>query len=138
MIAQINQPYGFNYTALDQDDSIFVQAAIYDVTAGFPGTLFATVNMVLTTVGSYDGLHTFSVSGKLYKIAMTVYTDGTYTVVDPDRAPLNDMVQTVDLSGGSNTTTVVTVDALRAQVIQPAIVVAQFIGEEVEAQILEE
>lgn len=104
MIAQIYQPYGFNYTAVDQNDALFVQAAIYDITTGLPGTLFSTIDMVLTTPGSYDGSIVFEVGQRLYKIAMAVYTDGTYTILNTDYAPQSSMVQTIgNVLSGSQT-----------------------------------
>lgn len=97
MIAKAGVPYGFNYTAFDHDESLFVAAQIYNVTTGTP-VFLSQVPMFHVEQGSYNGVFT-PADGQVYAIVMLVYTDGTYTTPDPDRSPGAESVQGVDMSG---------------------------------------
>lgn len=81
----------FDYTDFGQSPSLFVQASVYEVILGSP--VFVTnVEMAYVTLGAYLGLFTGE-TGKLYSISKMVFTDGTFTVPDPDRAPGADTFQ---------------------------------------------
>lgn len=75
----------FDYAAYDQNNVLFVQSSIYDLTSGAP-IFVSVVPMVHVFAGVYFGVFT-GVFEHTYQIPSVVYTDGTYVVVDPLRAP---------------------------------------------------
>lgn len=95
-IAQSGIPFGINYTSYDQLSSLFVRASIYDITSGSP-SFVANVNLTHASAGSYNGIYT-GTAGKVYAVVSAVYTDGTYSTLDPNRSPATDPVQCLDFA----------------------------------------
>lgn len=93
-IIQSGKPFPFDYTAFDERSDLFVSASIFDVT----GTPFLVQNVVMSHVflGCYVGMFTGSID-RQYAIIKAVYTDGTYSTPDPNRAPGTDTVQCLDI-----------------------------------------
>lgn len=82
----------FNYGAYDQATGLFIAAKVYDVTSGL--SLITTVHFAHVAFGVYFGSFTGTLS-HTYLIQKSVYTDGTYTVVDTSRAPGADSLQVI-------------------------------------------
>lgn len=99
MIVKAGAPFSYNYTAFDQDDSLFVLARIWDVTN--TPTLVDSVEMENTEFGNYFGTF-IPLSNKTYSIVMVVFTDNTYTVVDDTRSPGSLTVQSIMFESGSD------------------------------------
>lgn len=99
-------PYGFNYVAADKQSGLNVAASIYDITSGTP-VFVVKVPMVEVLAGSYAGVFTPQ-NGKVYDIISLVYTDPGFTILDPDRAPGTETLQTYNFpsSGGGGGQTV--------------------------------
>lgn len=88
------QLFSFKYPAFDLDTNLFVQANIYDISTGVPN--FVTqVAMTDVANGYYIGTYT-GLPIKSYLVISVVYTDGTYSVVDTERAPDSDCYKSVD------------------------------------------
>lgn len=103
MIARSGAPYGFNYVVADQSTGLFIRATIYDITNGGPGVLVTTVNLFampgVGSPGSYAGVFTPDID-KVYNIVSMVYTDNTYSTIDPNFAPGCETVQSVNFATG--------------------------------------
>lgn len=90
--------FTFNYPAFDQVTNLSVQARIYDVTTGAPSLVSSVVLSNLLS-GFYSG--TFQgQSGKAYLVITNVYTDGTFTTVDPSRSPAAECYKSSDAPVG--------------------------------------
>lgn len=113
MIVLDSQPFGFVYTAYDESTSLFVRAAIYDIT-GAPAFV---ANVVMSNVvrGTYSGIYT-GTTGVTYLVEMAVYTDGTYATPDPLRSPGSLTVQCVTVSGGGSITLVKTIGTVQGEI----------------------
>lgn len=83
----------FNYTAFDQDETLSVQASIYDVSSGSP-VFLTTVNLVGIAHGAYTGNYTGALN-KTYLVAIAVFTDNTYATVNTERPPVAYCFQTL-------------------------------------------
>lgn len=94
-LVDADSAFCFNYVDFGQDDSLFVRAEIYDVTSG-TAVFLQYVVMDAVGVGLYSGNFTGD-SGKTYLIISLIYTDGTYTTPDPDRAPNSHCIQVIGL-----------------------------------------
>lgn len=83
--------FPFNYGAFDGATTLDVAAEIYDTSLGAPAFLQQSI---LTEVfgGIYFGYYN-GIFGHSYQIVKLVFTDGTYTVRDPDRPPGVDSFQ---------------------------------------------
>lgn len=127
MIAQSNTPFAFNYTAYDMATGLFVRAAVYDLTTGTP-VFVQNVVMAEAALGSYNGLFT-GLPGRVYAIISAVYTDGTYAVLDTNRAPATETVQSLSIipTGGNPTANLITPDVLRGSLVDPPVLVGQFL-----------
>lgn len=77
--------FPFLYGAYDQNAGLFVQAKVYDMTSGTP-SLSSIIEEVYIDFGVYVGFFT-GIYGHSYQSIQAVYTDGTYTTVDQNRAP---------------------------------------------------
>lgn len=99
MIVKAGSPFSFNYTAYDQDDSLFVLARIWDVT-GTP-VLVDSIEMENTEFGNYVAVFDPD-ADKTYSIVMVVFTDNTYTVPDDTRSPGSLTVQSIMFESGSD------------------------------------
>ena len=99
MIVKAGSPFSYNYTAFDQDDSLFVLARIWDVT-GAP-VLVDSVEMENTEFGNYVGIFDPD-ADKTYSIVMVVFTDDTYTTPDDTRSPASITVQSIMFESGSD------------------------------------
>lgn len=99
MIVKAGSPFSYNYTAFDQDDSLFVLARIWDVT-GAP-VLVDSVEMENTEFGNYVGVFDPD-ADKTYSIVMVVFTDDTYTTPDDTRSPASITVQSIMFESGSD------------------------------------
>jgi hypothetical protein len=91
-LIQAGLEFSFDYTAFDQDASLFVAAKVYDVTSS--PSLVATVPMSHVANGSYVGKFT-GTDMHNYVIVKSVYTDGTYTTTDSDRSPGSESFQCI-------------------------------------------
>lgn len=119
-LAAAGAPYGFNYVAADQQSGLFISATIYDITTGTP-VFVSKINLVEALQGSYVGVFT-PVTAKAYAIITLVYTDVGRTIIDPNRAPGCETVQSVTLSGGSGSGSTVGIKVLKGRIVQPMIV----------------
>lgn len=92
-VVAAGQPFCFNYTAFDENASLFVRAQLYDVSSG---TAVFLQNVVLTHIGlgCYSGNYTPGTDVSVLVIGV-VYTDGTYTTVDSDRGVTANLFQVV-------------------------------------------
>lgn len=88
-----SQNFSFNYTAWDQNPSLFVAFKIYDVTTG-TASFQTTVNGINAGFGSYMGVYQNSLS-KTFLIIGIVFTDNTYSVPDTSRAPSAEVYQII-------------------------------------------
>lgn len=86
-------PFSFIYPSYDENEFLFVQASIYDVTTG-TDVFLDTVNMVDAANGVYSGNYT-GLTGQTYLVVMSCYTDGTYSTVDTSRSPAAECYQSV-------------------------------------------
>lgn len=93
-------PLTFEYGAYDESGTLFVAMKVYDVT-GTPG-LVATTPMTHIFGGSYVASFT-PVAAKQYLIHKAVYTDGSYTALDPLRSPGTETFLASSAAGGSLT-----------------------------------
>lgn len=98
MIAYSGQPIPIEVTF--QPGLLFVAMKVFDVTAGYPGSLISTIPMTEVYNGTY-GASFAGAPGKKYTVAKTVYTDGTYTVPDLGFSQGSDAVQCVALQTGA-------------------------------------
>lgn len=96
MLVQSGTPFGFDYTAFDGDNALFIAGNVYDISTGSP-VFLSQVPMVNSINGTYSGLYT-GIAGKVYLIETSVYTDGTYTTIDTSRSPGSDTYQCQDLT----------------------------------------
>lgn len=92
-----SQKFSFNYTAYDQNDSLYVQFSLYDVTSG-TAVFIQTVTGIYSDFGSYMGTFT-EASVKSILVIGAVYTDDTYGTVDTSRATSADVYQVIPSSG---------------------------------------
>jgi hypothetical protein len=90
-----NQPFCFNYEDFGQDESLFVRAAVYDVTSGV-AVFVQYVVMASIGVGLYSGNLTAGAAGTTYLVISVIFTDGTYATPDPNRAPNSRVFQAID------------------------------------------
>lgn len=96
------------------DPSLFVRAAIYDMSSGTPVFISNAVMSEVTT-GTYVGTFT-PANNTTYLIVKRVFTDGTYATVDTNYSPSSESAQSKTLSsssssGGSNCGLVVTLES---------------------------
>lgn len=96
MIAQSGQILPIEITYIDP--GLFVQAEINDVTTG-TRVFVQDLHLAEYPPGSYVGYFS-PIAGKSYYVIKRVFTDGTYTTVDPNYAPSTLAVQCVNVSGG--------------------------------------
>lgn len=93
-----------NYGTYDQSTSLYVGASIFDVTTGSAVfKSFFSMNQVFAGVyfGSYAGISLSS-----YVATTSVYTDGTYAVVDSSRPSGSDIIE---MTVASTTNTVINI-----------------------------
>lgn len=95
MLATAGQPIPCEVT-LDPGLS-FVAMKVFDVSAGYPGTLVSTHPMVEYNDAAY-GANFTGIAGKAYVVTKAVYTDGTYTVRDQNYASGSDSFQVMSAS----------------------------------------
>lgn len=84
----------FNYGAFDQYTGMDVAANIFDITTGDP--VFVTQTPMSEV---YAGVYFGSSNGNVphcYAVNTSVYTDGTYTVVDTDRPSGSDVFELLE------------------------------------------
>jgi hypothetical protein len=89
------QPYPINYVAEPQatgGSRIWPQMEVFDVTGGFPGVSQGKTALTNVKNGSY-GAQFVPVTGHNYHVATDVFTDGTYTTLDPNRMGTTESVQ---------------------------------------------
>lgn len=85
----------FAYGAFDMETDLDIQTKIYDVTSGV--SLTATQVMAYVTLGVYFSSFSGTI-GEVYEIISTVYTDNTFTSVNPNYSPSGDAFSTAELS----------------------------------------
>ena len=88
--------FAYNYATYDQNDGLFLAGNVYDVTSG--STFVEQQAMTLVDYGTYFGSFTPTVNHS-YVVEKSVYTNGSYTTTDPNRAPGLDSFQSFDISG---------------------------------------
>lgn len=86
MLVPVGSPFSFNYTTYDQAHGLFVAGMVYDVTSGIPIFVQNIQMPELNGSGVYVGQFN-PTALKAYMVIGIVYTEGTYTVIDPSRAP---------------------------------------------------
>lgn len=84
-LIQPGTAFCFNYTAFDQDETLFVATRVYDITSG--SAVFVTqVAMTEIQNGLYSG-NFIGLDDKTYITISLVFTDGTYSSVNSNRPP---------------------------------------------------
>lgn len=73
---------------------------VYDVTAGYPGTLVATVPMTDVVHGTY-GANFTPLASKEYVVDKMAYTDGTFVTPDTVYSPGSEPIRQFVAGGGS-------------------------------------
>jgi hypothetical protein len=79
------------------DTGLFVQAAIYNATTG-SAVFSSDVNMTEVVTGSYVGWFTPAASST-YFVVKRVFTDGTYSVLNPNYLASSETVQVGSVAG---------------------------------------
>lgn len=80
-------PLSFEYGAYDEVGSLSVGMKVYDITSiGSPTQVGSTIAMAHIFGGAYAALFT-PAANKQYLIHKAVYTDGSFTTLDPNRSP---------------------------------------------------
>jgi hypothetical protein len=79
-------PIPIEYSAYDQSPDLVVAMLVYDVTAGYPGTLASTVVMTHIINGTYGGTFTPQ-PNKIYVVNKMVYTSLTLLTTDSSYSP---------------------------------------------------
>ncbi len=87
----------FSYGTYDENDSLFLQANLYDTTGASP-VLVDVVRLTNVAIGCYFGVYVGAIN-KNYEADIAVYTDGNYSEVDPNRSPACESFNCVLLSG---------------------------------------
>ncbi len=88
--------YAFGYGAFDMNASLNIRTKIYNVTTGTP-VLVSTQVLDYVALGAYFGFFTGTV-GQTYEIISTVYTDNTFSIVNPNYSPSGESFTSVDLN----------------------------------------
>lgn len=94
------QPVALVYTDPAQATGLFIRATVFDVTAGYPGTIVAQIPLVNTILGSYGGLFT-GANAKTYHAVIGIYLDSGFTTPDPDSPAVDYEMQGVSFTGGN-------------------------------------
>lgn len=79
-IIQGAQVFNFNYAAYDQNNSLFVQFRVYDVSSGTP-VFLANVTGQAAGFGVYTGTYSGSF-GQSFLVIGAVFTDGSFTALN--------------------------------------------------------
>lgn len=91
-IAPAGIPIPFEYTAYDLVAGLSIAMKVFDVSAGYPGTLVQTITMVHILNGTYGASFT-PVAGKQYVVNKMVYTDGTFSAANTAYSPGSESFQ---------------------------------------------
>lgn len=83
------------------DPSLPVAMSVYDLTTGSPVLVQGPSAMSLVADYTYQG-HFSGTTGRNYVIIKAVYTDGGFTVLDPNYSQGSESIVVVDLGGGSS------------------------------------
>lgn len=81
----------FEVSSYDDSGSLYPALLVYDTSSGSPAFVSKTAMVPVAGTGTYVAFFT-PVAGKSYLMRKAFYTDGTYTVLDPLRAPGSETV----------------------------------------------
>lgn len=103
-IVASGSPLTFEYAAYDESSVLSVAMKVYDITTIGSPVLVATTGMTHIFGGAYVANFT-PVVAKQYLIHKAVYTDGSYTTLDPLRSPATETFLASSAAGGVLTPT---------------------------------
>lgn len=89
----IELPFEVTY----DDPALFVAMKVYDMTSGSPVLVAGPLAMSNIVGNTYAGKF-MPLDDKPYLIHKAVYTDGTYTTLDPDHSQASETIIGIDLS----------------------------------------
>lgn len=88
----------FEYSSYDESSSLFVAMKVYDVTST-PTLVGSAIPMTHVFGGTYVGSFTPTAAHQ-YVVNKAVYTDGSYTTLDPTRSPGSESFLASSAAGG--------------------------------------